>query len=167
MKTPFILLLLAFSALYVNAQITETDKKFIDEAAQGGILEVKLGELAQTKSATLETKELAQEMIADHTKINGELALLAARMNVTMPITLNEKEQKTYDGLAAKNGLDFDKAYAQCMIKDHKKDIYEFKNEAKHGNDADLKGFASAKITVLTHHKKMAKNAFKASKLKN
>ncbi len=36
-------------------------------------------------------------------------------------------------------GKDFDDAYTKLIIKDHKEDIEEFKEEAENGNDPDLK----------------------------
>ena len=164
MKTTLTILSFVISALFMNAQSSDRDKQFIEEAARGSLMEVKLGELAQAKAVTAEVKMLGQHMITDHTKANDNLAVVAARKNVTLPTSLSEKGQSTYDMLAAKQGLDFDKSYAKCMVKDHKKDIREFKKEVKKGDDADLKGFASAMVPILQHHKQMAKDACKALK---
>lgn len=165
MKTILTAVLLSCSALISAQTVTPKDKAFIEDALQGGLLEVKLGELSQAKASSTEVKTFGQHMISDHSKANSELIALAQRKNVVVPVTLNEKGQKIYDMLAEKNGADFDKAYTKCMVKDHKKDICEFKKEAKKGDDVDLKGFASSKITTLEHHKQMAKDARKALKM--
>ena len=164
MKTTITILSFFISFLCVNAQSSDRDKRFIEEGAQGGLMEVKLGELAQAKAVAPEVKTLGRQMITDHSRSNDSLAALAARKNVTFPTTLSEKGQATYDMLAEKQGADFDKAYAKCMVKDHKKDIREFKEEAKKGDDVDLKGYASAMVPILHHHKHMAKYACKALK---
>ncbi|MCE3259800.1 MAG: outer membrane protein-like protein, partial [Bacteroidetes bacterium] len=68
----------------------EDDMEFVIDAADGGMLEVKLGELAKTKATSAEVKEHAQHMIDDHSKANEELKALAAQKNITLPVDLSE-----------------------------------------------------------------------------
>jgi putative membrane protein len=164
MRTTVTLIFFLAGCLFINAQPSARDQKFIEEASQSNLLEIKLGELAQAKAGIPEVKTLGQQMMTDHSKSNIALTALAARQNATVSVTLNEKAQSTYDALAEKQGADFDKAYTKCMVSDHKKDIRMFKKEAKKGDDIDLKGFASATVKVLQHHKQMAKDARKALK---
>ncbi|MNY10053.1 hypothetical protein D3C86_1430080 [compost metagenome] len=57
-----------------------------------------------------------------------------------------------HDDLKAKKGADFDKAYADAMVTDHKKDIAEFKKQVADGGEASLKSFASKTVPTLEHH---------------
>lgn len=98
-------------------------------------------------------------MVDDHGKANEELKTLAAQKNITLPTVLSEECQNTYNDLAAKTGKDFDDAYTDFMVKDHKKDIDNFKKQADKGNDADLKSWAAGKVATLEHHLDMAKRA--------
>jgi putative membrane protein len=151
---PILLMTFCFNA---NGQtIPEKDVKFAKEAADGGMMEVRLGELAQTNGSSVEIKNLGNMMVSDHTKANNELKALAAQKNISLPTSLSEKAQKQYDKLAKKQGRDFDKAYSKCMVHDHKKDICEFKKESKKGGDADLKQWASTTLPTLEHHKQMS-----------
>jgi putative membrane protein len=86
-----------------------------------------------------------------------ELKTLAASKNITLPTVLSEECQNTYNDLAAKTGRDFDEAYTNFMVKDHKEDIDEFKEQADKGNDAELKSWAAGKVATLEHHLNMAK----------
>lgn len=140
----------------------EKDTEFAVAAADGGMLEVELGKLAQTNGSSAEVKSFAQMMIDDHSKANEELMALAQQKNITLPTSLSEDKQKKYDDLAKKTGKDFDDAYTDFMVKDHKDDIDSFKKEADKGNDADLKAWAAGKVSVLEHHLEMAQNAEKA-----
>lgn len=142
----------------------EDDTKFAVAAADGGMLEVQLGQLAQTNGANAQVKQLGQMMIDDHSKANEELKATAAQKNITLPATLSEKSQKEYDDLSKKTGADFDKAYASLMVDDHEKDIDEFKKEASDGKDADLKAWAAGKVPTLEHHLEMAKSTKDAVK---
>jgi putative membrane protein len=138
------------------------DIEFAVAAADGSMLKVQLGRLAQTKSTTSEVKIMGQMMADNHGKANEELKTLAARKNITLPAVLSEDCQNTYNDLAAKTGKDFDDAYTDFMVRDHKEDIYEFKQEAEKGNDADLKSWAAGKVATLEHHLEMAKQTEEA-----
>lgn len=137
----------------------EDDVQFAIAAADGGLLEVQLGSLALTNASSAEVKKFGQSMIDDHSGANKELAGLASRKNITLPQTLSEKNQKHYDELQKKKGKEFDEAYTDFMVKDHKEDIDEFKKEAEKGNDKDLQSWAQGKVPVLEHHLSMAQQA--------
>lgn len=138
---------------------TKRDAEFAVAAADGGLLEVQLGELAVSQGGAASVKKFGQSMIDDHSKANEELKALAAKKNITLPTSLSDKNQKKYDELSGKSGVEFDRAYASFMVDDHKEDIEEFKKEAEKGHDADVKAWASGKIPVLEHHLMMAQAA--------
>jgi putative membrane protein len=153
-------------ACAVNAQnmVSDKDAEFAKEAAIGGLLEVRLGQLAREKGSSPEVKNLGEMMVLDHSKANDELKSLAAKKNITLPADLDEKAQKNYNDLSKKQGEEFDKAYTKCMVKDHKKDIKLFKKQAGKGDDQELKTWASNTLPTLEHHKEMSKQACKKAK---
>lgn len=128
------------------------DRDFVMEAAGGGLMEVTLGKLAQVNASSAKVKGFGQMMITDHSKANTELKAVAAKKNIAIPPTPMEKQQKMIDDLKAKKGADFDKAYVDMMVDDHKEDVGKFQDEANKGNDADVKAFASKTLPVLTKH---------------
>lgn len=136
----------------------EDDTKFAVEAADGGMLEVQLAQLAIANASSKQVKDFAQSMVKEHSKANEELKSLATQKNITLPGTLSEDSKKKYDELAEKRGEDFDEAYCDFMVKDHKDDIDKFKKEADDGNDADIKSWASEKLPTLQHHLSMAES---------
>jgi putative membrane protein len=141
----------------------EDDTEFAVEAADGGMLEVELGKLAQANGSSEKVKMFGEMMVTDHSKANDELKALAAQKNISLPGALSDKSRKSYEDIAAKKGKDFDDDYTDLMVKDHKKDIDEFKKEAEKGKDPDLKSWAAGKISVLEHHLEMAKKAQNAA----
>jgi putative membrane protein len=145
----------------------EDDTEFAVEAADASMLEVRLGELAQTNGASAKVKDLGKMMVADHTVANEELKSLATQKNISLPGTLSEKSQKEYDDLAEKRGEDFDKAYADAMVDGHKKVISKFQKEADDGKDAELKSWASTKLPTLQHHLTASEETKEAVKGKN
>lgn len=139
----------------------EDDAEFAVNAAEGGMLEVQLGELAQTNATSPKVKEFGQMMITDHTKANDELKELAKTKNIALPAALGKERMNDYEGLKAKKGNEFDKAYIEYMIKDHKEDIEEFREQSKEGNDPEIKAWAGGKLPTLEHHLQMAEDAQK------
>jgi len=134
------------------ASLTDQDKKFANAAAQGGMMEVMLGELAATNASAASVKSLGAMMAKDHAKANEELKSWASTAGYTLPTTMNAEQQKMYDDLKAKKGTDFDRAYADAMVTDHKKDIAAFKKEASDGGETSLKSFAGKTVPTLEHH---------------
>jgi putative membrane protein len=128
------------------------DREFVMEAASGGLMEVELGKIAASNAASAKVKQFGTMMVTDHTKANTELKAVAATKNITVPTAPNEEHQKHIDELKAKKGAEFDKAYVDLMVEDHKEDVSKFENESKDGKDADVKAFATKTLPVLKKH---------------
>lgn len=137
----------------------EEDAEFAFKAAEGGMMEVDLGNLALTNSSSATVKAFAQAMVAEHSTANDELKALAESKHITLPTSYDGDKQKKVDDLKQKTGADFDEAYIDFMVKDHKDDIDLFQKEAEKGKDADLKAWAGSKAPTLQHHLEMAENA--------
>jgi putative membrane protein len=145
-------LLLAIPCVKAATPVSMADTNFILAAAQGGMTEVKLGELAATNGTRPDVKEFGQMMVKDHTAINDDLKALAAQKGVTLPDSLDAKHQAMVDKLTALTGSEFDDAYIAAMIKGHKNDAKAFKAEAPATTDADIKSFLDKSIPVVEAH---------------
>ncbi len=140
------------------------DADFAVEAADGGLMEVQLGKLAQQKGVSKQIKDLGALMVKDHGMAYDELTSAAIVKNITIPSTLSDKCQQKVNELTEKKGAEFDKAYAALMVDDHKEDLNAFKKEATKGNDSLLSSWAKGKVPILEHHLMMAEQAKKAVK---
>jgi putative membrane protein len=134
------------------------DRKFVTEAAKGSMAEVELGRLASEKGSSDAVKQFGKRMVDDHGKASDELKQLAQQKGLTLPADLDPKHRQLRDRLAKLNGADFDKAYANEMVKDHKKDVADFKREASGAKDPDLKAWAGKTLPTLEDHLKMAQD---------
>jgi len=132
--------------------VDKDDAKFAVAAANGGMAEVELGALAQEKAGNAKVKDFGSMMVKDHSKANDEMKALAKSKGITLPDSIDSKEQKVKSDLSAKSGADFDKAYVSNMIDDHKEDIKEFEDAAKNVKDPDLKAFAVKTLPTLKMH---------------
>lgn len=152
-------LMLAFSDRFT---VQSEDAQFVKAAADGGMLEVKLGELAVQRSKSDKFKTFGKAMIKDHTKANNELKALARKKQMEVPASLSKMKQQMYDSLAAVQGEQFDMLYMNMMIASHEETIGLFQTEANEGKDADLKKWADSKVPALKHHLRMAMGLFPA-----
>jgi putative membrane protein len=145
-------LLIAVPGANAATTVSTADQGFILAAAQGGMTEVKLGELAAQKGMRDDVKAFGQMMVKDHTAINDDLKSLAAQKGVTLPDSLDAKHQGMVDKMAALTGSAFDDAYIAAMIKGHKQDAKAFKAESAATTDADIKSFLDKSIPTVEAH---------------
>jgi putative membrane protein len=140
-----------------------SDEEFAKKAAQGSMAEVKLGQLADEKAQSPEVKKFAKRMVEDHTKASDELKQAAMKENITLPTDLDPKDEAKYEQLSKLSGPEFDKAYAKEMVKDHEKDVAEFRREANSGQKNDIKRFAAEMLPTLQSHLKEARELQQAT----
>lgn len=115
------------------------DKMFLRKAAEGGIAQVQFGQLAAQKGSSDEVKALGQQMVTEHTALNKDLEPLADSAGVMLPRHMNKMDQAEYDKLNGLSGDAFDTEYLTMMVKDHHKDLREFRAEAVNTQDPALR----------------------------
>lgn len=142
------------------------DKSFVKKAAEGGLAEVRLGELAQQKSNSQDVKDFAQKMVNDHTQLNNQMQPIAQQMGVSSPQGLSKKDKKEIAKLENLSGQQFDEAYIKYMVKDHKKDLSEFKDEASRTQNPQLKNAAQQGAQVIDQHLQLAERLAKDHNVK-
>ena len=125
--------------------LSEKDKTFMKKAAKGGTMEVAMGQLAEQKAQSEDVKSFGKRMVTDHSKANDELKSIASKKGVQLP-----SKEHTIKWTS-------DKAYVDMMVKDHEKDLAEFKEEASGGSDPDVKKFADDTSKVIQEHLDLVK----------
>jgi len=133
-------------------EVSGDDAKFAVAAANGGMAEVELGKLAQQKAQNAKVKDFGAMMVQDHSKANAELMDLAKSKKIALPDSIGADEQKLKAELASKSGADFDKAYMQAMLDDHKKDIDDFEHARKIVKYPEMSAFIDKTLPVLKKH---------------
>ena len=130
----------------------EKDAQFLVNAAEIDREEIQLGKLAQQKGVTTHVKELGKMMEEAHTKSLNDLTALANSKMITIPTSQTEDAQDAYKNLNEKSGNDFDKAYADMMVSEHKDAIAAFEKLSTDGNDTDIKNWATVSLPELRKH---------------
>ena len=150
--------LVAFAGPAGAQSLSDADREFINKAAVGGAAEVELGTLATQRASRPVVKEFGAKMVKDHGAANAELVTLAKSRGVDVPTALDPAHQAIRDRLMALQGPDFDRAYMQEMVKDHTQDLAEFEKAAQTLGDAELRGWADAKLPMIREHLALARD---------
>lgn len=129
---------------------------FAAKAARGGILEIKLADLALSHSHDADVESFARKMKQDHTSIDDKLKAAAQSGSAPLPSGLNDEQQHTVASLESLNGQDFDKAYADTMVKDHQEDVSLFQDASTNASTQQLRDFASQTLPTLKEHLQLA-----------
>jgi putative membrane protein len=138
--------------------LSSTDRKFMMEAAAGGLAEVAMGRLATEHASSDAVKQYAQHMIDDHTKANDELMQLASTKGVTLPTGPDAKHQAMMTRMQGLSGAAFDREYIKNSgVKDHENMEKLFMKESTGAKDADTKAFAAKTLPTVQEHLRMAR----------
>jgi putative membrane protein len=128
-----------------GSSLSATDKTFMKKAAKGGMKEVAMGKVAEQNAQSDDVKSFGKRMVTDHGKANDELKSIASKKGVELP-----SKEHSFKWTS-------DKAYIDMMVKDHEKDLAEFKEEASSGSDPDVKKFADDTAKIVQEHLDLAK----------
>jgi putative membrane protein len=140
-----------------SSQLSALDRQFVMDAAQGGMAEVQLSQLAMQRSTNPEVKQFAQQMIQEHTRANEQLMRLAAQKGITPPPTVGPKYQAAMARLMQMSGASFDQAYMnEAGVNSHMESAAVYQRQAALGQDPDLKAFAAAILPRVQDHLQMA-----------
>jgi putative membrane protein len=138
------------------------DKDFVHEALQGGMAEVQMGQLAAQKGSSDDVKQFGQKMVQDHTQMGDQMKQVAQQLGVSEPKGLSKKDKAEVAKLNSLSGPEFDKAYIATMVKDHKKDLSDFRAEAQNTQNPNVKQVAQQGAQVIDQHLQMAEQLAKA-----
>lgn len=138
------------------------DKDFVHEALEGGMAEVQMGQLAAQKGSSDDVKQFGQKMVQDHTQMTDQMKQVAQQLGVSEPKGLSKKDKAEVAKLSSLSGAEFDKAYIAAMVKDHKKDLSDFRAEAQNTQNPAVKQVAEQGAQVIDQHLQMAEQLAKA-----
>jgi putative membrane protein len=139
----------------ISSGATAVDKSSTDfavNAANGGMMEVEMGKVAEHNGYSRRVREFGRMMREDHTNLNNRMKEIASTQNITLPDSVSTSDRKKIDDMKTKSGKDFDKAYIDMMVSDHKSDISDFQKAANNLQDTVLSSFASQALPTLQKH---------------
>jgi len=129
------------------------DQTFLKGAAVDNMFEIQLSQLAQSQAQDDKVKQLAQQMVTDHTAATEQLKQVAQKKQVQLPSDLPELKKEELQAFQSIQGSEFDQAYLSCMKVAHAKDVAAFQEKSKNAKDPEIKQFASTLLPKLQQHK--------------
>lgn len=135
---------------------TNPDAEFVQHASANGLGEVRLCQLATQNATSNAIKDFAKRLVADHTKANDDLKVIASEEKLKVAAQPGIKDNSVYDALSTLPGTALDGAFISAMVTDHREDIATFEKEVQTGTNAKVKDFATQTLPVLKEHLKQA-----------
>lgn len=130
----------------------ERDAQFLVNAAEINLEEISLAQLAQQFGKTEDVKELGKAMEINHAKSLQELTTLAQTKLISIPTAPTANVQEAHKILNSKSSENFDEAYCDMIVKNHKNAISTFEKAANECTDADIKSWANSSLNELRTH---------------
>ena len=136
--------------------VSSGDRDFVRDVAAMNAAEIELARLATARAAGADVKQFAQMMVTDHTGAGEKLKMYASQRNIAVPAQLDDKRLDLSTKLSEKQGLEFDRAYADAMVDAHQDMVSKLESridkdtltrataDNKHGPDGKVKAQAVA-----------------------
>jgi putative membrane protein len=130
----------------------EKDAQFLVYAAEINLEQIQLAKLAQQKGKNADIRNLGKMVEVAHIKSQVELSILAKTKGVHIPQSISDDSKEAYEDLNKKSENDFDKAYADKMVSNHKDAINIFEDAFTDRHDTEIKSWAKASLVHLRAH---------------
>jgi putative membrane protein len=132
--------------------------QFLTDAIQTNNAEIKFGQAAQDMGSTQAVKDFGKMLVEDHTKANDQATQIATALNVPVPTGVKPDDMAAYNMATSMSGAEFDKDFADAMVKGHQKAVDMFKQEADSGDPAQVTDFAKQTLPTLQKHLETAQS---------
>jgi putative membrane protein len=140
------------STSYADNAFSAADKAFVAKVSQGGMFEVELAKVGETKATTQDLRDQATTEEHDHTLVGAKLKSIMEANGMEFPTALNAQFQARLDKLSSLSGAAFDAAYLHAMQEIHHIDGAAFQQESTGGSNPDLKSFAAETHRIVLRH---------------
>jgi putative membrane protein len=148
------MVLAAMPRVQLHAQLDalRQDSKFILEAASSNIMEVRLGQLAQSKATNPAVKQFGQQMVTDHTNLENQLAATVSKNGSQFKPGMTDDHEDQVERLEKLSGAEFDRAYMTAMLEHHQHDISTFQSQGQSARSTEARQVAASALPVLQRH---------------
>lgn len=137
-----------------------TPREFLQNAIRGDISEVMLGRMAARRADSPRVRELGRILVRDHSTAKNQASALARRMGMTVPDMPTRVAIRERIRLTPLSGETFDREFTRFMIRDHRQDVAEFRQQIAM-NRGPVSRLARMQLPVIQKHLDMAIGAFR------
>jgi putative membrane protein len=133
------------------------DGKFIADVTADNLLEVRLGEMAQSKAQSSSVREFGQRMVSDHSRMQNEWTALLSKHGISHTPSLDSDDEQKVKQLQSLSGNEFDRAYMTLMIQGHQDAVTRFQNQGRAARSTEVRQLAESELPVLEQHSSLAR----------
>jgi len=143
------------AALTPMAARADSPREFLYHALQGDNSEIMLGNLAADRARDPAVRDYGRKLANDHSQARSEVLDVGRRFGIRPTREVAPEARDEREKLQDMRGRDFDREFVRYMIDDHRKDIGDFRDEARehHGEVSDLAG---RQLPTLHEHLRIA-----------
>jgi len=135
-----------------DTRAEEKEANFVAEAIEKKYADIKLAELASTKSSNKEVQDVAQQLVNDQSESLAILQNLANKKGIVFPVEEGEETSEKVNELSKQEDPDFDKKWCDEIVAKHKKTIREFELMRDKSKDPELKKIITNDLKGLRMH---------------
>ena len=126
---------------------------YLPGAASGDIFEIRSSQLALQRACDPAVRSFAQMLIADHTRMSGQLLSTARSAGLPEPPpVLAPHHQQMLDRLNMASAANFDAAYRTEQIAAHEEALTLHRSYADDGDHPALRGVAAQAVPIIEAH---------------
>ena len=145
--------------------LSKSDQAFLKMAAETDMTEAHMGQMAQDQASEQGVKDLGQTLIQDHTKDYNTLSQLATKLGATIPNGIDSSKVAPIRSLEHLKGKSFDRRFIHESVTGHEKVIAAYKKQSEHGDNADIKAYATQALPTLEDHLHKSEDLAKQGKM--
>jgi putative membrane protein len=142
--------------LHAQLEALRQDSRFIFDAASSNLLEIRLGQLAQSKAVNSSVKQFGQQMVTDHSNLQTQLTATISKSGTDFKPGMNDEDKKEAERLDKLSGAEFDRQYMTSTIQHHQQDVAEFQSMSSSARSAEARQIATTGLPVVQRHLTMA-----------
>lgn len=146
---------LCFAVSACSGPVADDDvSEFVQKASVSNMFEIQSSELALQRAVHPEVRNLAQQMVTDHTSAGEELRSAAQQAGggIAPASALDDKHQKLLEDLQKASPEEFDNKYVDMQRSAHAEAITLFRDFSDGGKDGPVKAFAASTLPTLEAH---------------
>ncbi len=135
--------------------LNEQDRRFLAQAHQDNLAEIAAGRAAQRKGQSRTVRAMGARLIADHTRLDADLAQVARRFAVELPDRPSMEQRVQLNRVSAEHGALFDWAWTSVMIISHRTTLARGTLESENGSSPEVRRLAADAKPVVRRHLRM------------
>jgi len=129
-----------------TAPITDTDRVFVSQASSYDSAEIRIANMALSKTTDSVIISFAQYMLDEHKRTRNDLKIMGTIVGFTVKDTLTAGQMSSIANLDTMSGRKFDSVYIHTRAEARTDVVNFFQSEIKNGSQVNVKAYATSTL---------------------